>query len=90
MLGIEDVEAYCNKFEQTTVPKYFSEKRQNWAKKPWDKFVTSTNVKFIDDALFDLLTKMLVFDHTQRLTATEAIQHPFFDSVRNEYEHELI
>ena len=33
---------------------------------------------------FDLLTKMLKIDHTERITAQEAINHSFFDSVREE------
>ena len=59
-------------------------------KKPWDKFVTSTNDKLIDEPVFDLLTKMLQIDHTQRPTAVEAIKHPFFDAVRKDYQSELI
>ena len=59
-------------------------------KKPWDKFVTSTNEKLIDETVFDLLTKMLQIDHTQRPTAVEAIKHPFFDAVRKDYQSELI
>ena len=34
------------------------------------------------DQLFDLLTRMLAVDHTHRITAKEAIQHSFFESVR--------
>jgi casein kinase II subunit alpha len=30
----------------------------------------------------DLLSKLLQYDHEQRLTAKEAMQHPFFDAVR--------
>lgn len=55
VLGIEDVDAYCAKFPNVQVPQYFTDKRQNWHKKPWDKFVTSTNEKLIDAHVFDLL-----------------------------------
>lgn len=40
VIGIEDVDAYCKKFEHTEFTQYFIEKRQNWLKKPWEKFVT--------------------------------------------------
>ena len=91
VIGVDDMDAYCEKFsQQVTVPQYFIEKRQNWQKKPWDKFVTSTNEVLIDESVFDLLTKMLAFDHTKRPTAVEAIAHPYFDAIRKEYEHELI
>lgn len=36
------------------------------------------------ESLFDLLTRMLTIDHTMRITAREAIQHSFFNDVREE------
>jgi serine/threonine protein kinase len=38
----------------------------------------------VRDDLFDLLTRMLTVDHTLRITAREAIQHSFFQSVREQ------
>lgn len=90
VVGIDDVDSYIKKFPNCNVPAYFEDKRQNWAKKPWDKFVTSSNQRLIDEKVFPLLHKMLTLDHTGRPTATEAIRDPYFDSVRMEYEHELI
>lgn len=43
----------------------------------------------IRDDLFDLLTRMLTIDHTNRITAREAIQHSFFEGVREEVLSEL-
>jgi serine/threonine protein kinase len=37
----------------------------------------------------DLLSKLLVYDHCQRLTAKQAMQHTFFDKVRDQVEAEL-
>lgn len=34
--------------------------------------------------LFDLLDKLLRYDHQERLTAREAMAHPYFDKVREE------
>eukprot|EP00934_Nitzschia_sp_Nitz4_P007608 Nitzschia sp. Nitz4//scaffold81_size91200//35588//36898//NITZ4_004985-RA/size91200-processed-gene-0.105-mRNA-1//1//CDS//3329558707//7598//frame0 len=36
----------------------------------------------LDQQSLDLLSKLLVYDHSLRLTAKQAMQHPFFDSVR--------
>ncbi len=52
--------------------------------------MTTTNEVLLDESVYDLLTKMLAFDHTLRPTAVEAIAHPYFDAVRKEYEHELL
>jgi casein kinase II subunit alpha len=32
----------------------------------------------------DLLNKLLVYDHAKRLTAKEAMKHPFFDELKKE------
>jgi serine/threonine protein kinase len=37
----------------------------------------------------DLLSKLLIYDHSQRLTAKQAMQHMFFDKVRDRVEAEL-
>jgi serine/threonine protein kinase len=37
----------------------------------------------------DLLSKLLRYDHGQRLTANQAMQHPFFDPVRMQVQREL-
>ncbi|KAA6356120.1 MAG: hypothetical protein EZS28_048353, partial [Streblomastix strix] len=33
-----------------------------------------------DDILWDLVTKMLAFDRKDRLSAAEALHHPFFEN----------
>lgn len=49
-----------------------------YAAKPWSKFVTSANQRYISEELFDLLDKLLRYDHQERLTAREAMNHPYF------------
>ncbi|KAF9578988.1 Casein kinase II subunit alpha [Lunasporangiospora selenospora] len=49
---------------------------------PWTKFVTQANQHLVNDESIDLLDKLLRYDHHERLTATEAIAHPYFDPVR--------
>jgi casein kinase II subunit alpha len=38
------------------------------------------------EQVMDLLKKMLVYDHEMRLTAKQAMAHPYFDPVREECE----
>lgn len=59
-----------------------------------DKFITQRGVpfkdvipyarrKFRDEQALDLLSKLLVVDHKERITAKEALEHPFFQLVRD-------
>jgi len=52
-------------------------------RKPWKSFVEAKNKHLCTDDSLDLLDKLLRFDHQERLTAKEALQHPYFDPVRN-------
>jgi hypothetical protein len=38
-----------------------------------------------DPEAIDLLDRMLVFDPAKRITVPEALEHPYFDSVRSQY-----
>lgn len=51
--------------------------------KPYDTRITAENAHMQDEDGFDLISKLLVCDHARRLTATEALAHPYFDAVRN-------
>ncbi|KAJ8904056.1 hypothetical protein NDN08_000586 [Rhodosorus marinus] len=50
-------------------------------KQPWSNFVTSKNIHLVTPSSLDLLSKMLRYDHATRLTAQEAMEHPFFTKV---------
>ena len=36
----------------------------------------------VDERAFDLLSKMLKIDHIERISASEALQHPYFEPIR--------
>ena len=54
----------------------------DYTKQPWTNFITEENAHLYDPLAADLLDKMLVFDHTRRLTAEEALWHPYFNEIR--------
>mmetsp|Transcript_16957 Transcript_16957/g.26119 ORF Transcript_16957/g.26119 Transcript_16957/m.26119 type:complete len:137 (-) Transcript_16957:119-529(-) len=93
VLGTNDIVDYVERFNLKLAPQ-IEEKLFNFKKKQWDKFVNTQNSHLVfpqpnqhlpsdyTDSLFDLLTKMLTVDHTKRITAREAIEHPFFTPVR--------
>lgn len=49
-----------------------------YPKKPWSRFITSENQRYISNEAIDFLDKLLRYDHQERLTAKEAQAHPYF------------
>jgi casein kinase II subunit alpha len=53
-----------------------------YAKKPWSRFITSENQRYISNEAIDFLDHLLRYDHQERLTAQEAMNHAYFEPVR--------
>ncbi|OHT15917.1 CMGC family protein kinase [Tritrichomonas foetus] len=51
-------------------------------KKRFEDIIPNSREKFRDPEALDLVSKMLVIDHKERISAAEALQHPFFEKVR--------
>ena len=51
-------------------------------RKPWRKFILPENQHLACDEALDLIDRLLRYDHQERLTAREAMQHPYFSPVR--------
>lgn len=49
---------------------------------PFEKFINKDNKEFCTKEALDLLKRMFIYDHEQRITAHEALKHPFFDSIK--------
>lgn len=50
----------------------------SYQRKPWSRFITSENQRYISNEAIDFLDKLLRYDHQERLTAREAQDHPYF------------
>jgi casein kinase II subunit alpha len=93
VLGTTDLLLYMRKFNVEVTPELQAildrndqnqnqnqnhEQRQSWLAFQSEELACPAPPR---DGL-DLLDKLLVYDHQQRLTAQQAMQHPFFDPVR--------
>jgi casein kinase II subunit alpha len=54
-----------------------------YVRRPWERFVNEDNSDLTGPDLFDFLSKILRYDHQERLTAREAMEHPYFQMVRD-------
>eukprot|EP00824_Muranothrix_gubernata_P012587 TRINITY_DN26675_c0_g1_i1.p2 TRINITY_DN26675_c0_g1~~TRINITY_DN26675_c0_g1_i1.p2 ORF type:complete len:338 (-),score=65.12 TRINITY_DN26675_c0_g1_i1:60-1043(-) len=81
VLGTEELFAYVDKYNLTLDVRYDSILGVH-ARKPWSKFVTSETHLATPEAV-DFVDRLLRFDPVERLTAREAMDHPYFTPVRD-------
>ncbi|GAA5964760.1 hypothetical protein JCM8115_005724 [Rhodotorula mucilaginosa] len=82
VLGTDDLYAYLEKYDIDLAPE-FDDILGRYAKKPWMKFVTSENQRYISNEAIDFLDHLLRYDHQERITAREALDgHSYFNPVR--------
>jgi len=46
--------------------------------KPWRSFVTEESREDATPEALDLIDRCIRYDHTERITAAEALEHPYF------------
>jgi len=81
VLGTAELKQYLKKY-QLTLDAHFDDIMSDFPKKPFTSFVTEHNRHLCSPEALDFLGKLLRYDHAERLTAKEAMQHPYFAPVR--------
>ncbi|VDQ06243.1 unnamed protein product [Trichobilharzia regenti] len=77
VLGTEELFQYLTKYEIVLDPR-FNEILGRHTKKRWERFVHAENQHLVSPDSLDLLDKLLRYDHAERLTAREAMEHSYF------------
>ncbi|GMM41579.1 hypothetical protein FOG51_03014 [Hanseniaspora uvarum] len=77
IMGTEDLMQYLRKYG-LLLPDEYKGLLKNFPRKPWSKFISESNLFKCPPQAVDLLDNLLVYDHQKRLTAAEALEHPFF------------
>lgn len=80
VLGSDDLHKYLRKYNLTLAEEY--EDLGYYSRRPWKRFINANNQDLVSDEFLDLIDKLLRYDHQERLTAKEAMAHPYFDPVR--------
>merc|ERR1712037_318307 len=57
------------------------------SRKRWERFVHSENQHLVSPEALDFLDKLLRYDHQERLTAMEAMEHAYFFPVLKDHEN---
>ncbi|KAH7399363.1 kinase-like domain-containing protein [Pyrenochaeta sp. MPI-SDFR-AT-0127] len=81
VLGTEDLFDYLDKYDIELDAQY-DDILSRYPKKPWHSFINADNQRFVSNDAIDFLDKLLRYDHQERLTAKEAMAHPYFAPVR--------
>ncbi|KAF0984333.1 hypothetical protein FDP41_007510 [Naegleria fowleri] len=82
VLGTEELYDYLDKYSITLSAHYEGIlSRNRYPRKPWHSFVNKDNSHLANDEAIDFLDKLLRYDHQQRMTAKEAMQHPYISSI---------
>ncbi|CEP63483.1 casein kinase 2 catalytic subunit CKA1 LALA0_S08e03510g [Lachancea lanzarotensis] len=83
VLGTDNFEYYLEKY-RITLPQEFHDLDQ-YIRRPWYRFVNDSNKHLSgNNEIIDLVSNLLRYDHQERLTAKEAMQHDWFAPIRNE------
>ncbi|KAL8794319.1 MAG: hypothetical protein Q9195_003145 [Heterodermia aff. obscurata] len=81
VLGTDDLFEYLDKYDIELDAQY-DDILGRFPKKNWHTFVNAENQRFVSNDAIDFLDKLLRYDHQERLTAMEAMAHPYFTPVR--------
>uniref|UniRef100_A0A3Q2PNI2 non-specific serine/threonine protein kinase n=1 Tax=Fundulus heteroclitus TaxID=8078 RepID=A0A3Q2PNI2_FUNHE len=83
VLGTDELFGYLHKYH-IELDTRFKDLLGQQSRKRWEQFIQSENQHLVSPEALDLLDKLLRYDHQQRLTAAEAMRHPYFYPVVKE------
>lgn len=81
VLGTDELFEYVEKYDLELDSHYDSILGRH-TRKPFNRFISAENSHLVSDEAIDLLSKLLRYDHQERLTALEAQDHEYFAPVR--------
>lgn len=83
VLGTEELFEYLSKY-QIDLDSRFDNILGRHSRKRWEKFINRENAHLVTPEAVDFLDKLLRYDHADRLTAREAMDHAYFYPVVKE------
>jgi casein kinase II subunit alpha len=81
VLGTDELHEYLTKYD-LELDAHFESLLGKHSKKSLTKFITNDNKHVATSEAIDFIEKLLRYDHQERLTAKEALEHPYLQPVR--------
>ncbi|OZJ05126.1 Casein kinase II subunit alpha [Bifiguratus adelaidae] len=81
VLGTDELHAYLKKYD-IILDSQYDDILGRYPRKPWHKFITADNQKFVSEEAIDFLDRLLRYDHQERLTPKESMAQKYFEIVR--------
>lgn len=82
VFGSKEIYNYAEKYD-LEIPKEILSKLQRCRTNNLNAMRQRANLPKITDEAFDLLKKMLVIDHAERISVDDALNHPYFNDIKN-------
>lgn len=83
VMGTDDLYDYLDKYNIELDPR-FNDILGRHSRKRWERFVHTENSHLVTPEGLDFLDRLLRYDHQDRLTAREAMEHPYLFPIVNE------
>ncbi|CAM9222719.1 unnamed protein product [Ascophyllum nodosum] len=81
ILGTDELFNYLDKYDLELDP-HFDGIMGRHSNRPWQKFVNPENQHLVSEEAISFVGQLLRYDHQERLTARDAMEHPYFAEVR--------
>uniref|UniRef100_A0AC34G1Z6 Protein kinase domain-containing protein n=1 Tax=Panagrolaimus sp. ES5 TaxID=591445 RepID=A0AC34G1Z6_9BILA len=88
VLGTDELYEYIDKYQIELDPR-FNDILGRHTRKRWERFVHGENQHLVTSEAIDFLDHLLRYDHQERLTAREAMDHPYFAPVLEDQQRRL-
>lgn len=80
VLGTKELYEYLERYQIELDPR-FNDILGSHTRKRWERFVNQENQHLVTTDALDFLDKLLRYDHRERITAREAMLHPYFHAI---------
>jgi casein kinase II subunit alpha len=83
VLGTPKLHEWVGRYFHSSSPEFLSIVGTH-SPRAWSTFITPENCHYcVDDDVFDLLGKMLRYDHSERILPKDGMRHPYFAMIRS-------